>query len=82
MVMQSKYLRINPKGLGLLLSMLLMSQVNISAQEQEGLKVSGYWQLFYQIGQQDAKLTVGEKREGDAKHYARLGTRRGHTKVT
>lgn len=46
------------------------------------LSISGYVQLYHQTGQQDAELSVGNKREEGAGSFSRLGVRRGHIKLS
>lgn len=53
-----------------------------TAKPTEGLQISGYIQLYHQVGQQDARLSVGTQREGDAESFSRLGVRRGRTKLS
>lgn len=61
-------------------SLSLMAQE--TAKSKEGLEVSGYIQLYYQAGERDAILSIGEKQESDMQSFARLGMRRGHTKLS
>lgn len=61
---------------------LVLPSLYSTVQAQDGLKVSGYWQLYYQLGERDAKLSVGDKRESSTDSYARLGIRRGRTKLS
>ncbi|MDO4692886.1 MAG: hypothetical protein Q4A64_08445 [Porphyromonadaceae bacterium] len=49
--------------------------------DRDGLKVSGYIQLYYQHGEQSASL-IGEKREPTAEDFSRLGVRRGRAKLS
>lgn len=50
--------------------------------KREGFDLSGYIQLYYMTGQEDAELFVGGKREPGVESYSRIGVRRGRAKLT
>lgn len=59
-----------------------VSALEKKAKASEGLKISGYVQVYHQTGQKDAKLNVGAKQEDSSESYSRLGVRRGRAKIT
>lgn len=59
-----------------------VSNLEKKAKATEGLKISGYVQMYYQTGQKESKLNVGGKQENSAEGYSRLGVRRGRAKIT
>lgn len=59
-----------------------ISALEQKAKNNEGLKISGYVQMYYQTGEQDAKLSVGAKQEDSNQSYSRIGIRRGRAKIS
>lgn len=67
-----------------LLALLGLSETLALAQGEptkEGFDLSGYLQLHYQLGQEDATL-IGAKREPATSSYSRIGIRRGRAKLS
>lgn len=49
---------------------------------EDDLKITGYIQTQFQVGQKDAQLKVGEENTNKNKSFNRLGIRRGRIKLT
>lgn len=59
-----------------------VSVLEQKARLHEGLRISGYIQMYYQTGEPEARLTIGGKQEDDHKSYSRMGIRRGRAKIS